>query len=162
MLNIDIKPKIYTKEQAALKAEGYCVYQERSQQEVRNKLYEWGLHQSDTEQIITKLIENNFINEERFALAFTLGKFRIKGWGKLKIKQALKQKKVIDKLIHKSLSKIDDEDYLNKLLQILTKKSALLQEKDAFKKHYKLTQFAAYKGFERDLIIDLLKDNHLA
>ena len=161
MSDSESKPKIYTKDQAAKKAEHYCAYQERSQQEMRNKLYEWGLHQAEVEQIIADLIENNFLNEERFALAYTLGKFRITGWGKLKIKQGLKFKRVSDKLITKSLSKIDGDDYLQKLLQILTKKSAVLHEKDAFKKRYKLIQYAAYKGFEKDLISELLKDNHL-
>ena len=162
MTDIESKTKIFTKEQAAIKAQSYCAYQERSQQEVRNKLYEWGLHQAEVEQIIFVLIENNFLNEERFALAYTLGKFRIKGWGKNKIRQGLKFKRVPDKLISKSLSKIDPDDYLEKLLQILIKKSAVIHEKDAFKKRYKLIQYAAYRGFEMDLISDLLKDNHLA
>lgn len=162
MTDPESKPKVFTKEQASIKAESYCAYQERSQQEMRNKLYEWGLHQAEVEQIIADLIENNFLNEERFALAYTLGKFRIKGWGKNKIRQGLKFKRVPEKLINKSLSKIDGDDYLEKLLQILIKKSALIPEKDAFKKRYKLIQYAAYRGFEKDLISDLLKDNHLA
>ena len=82
MKNEESKPKIFSREQARLKAEAYCAYQERSQSEIRNKLYEWGLHQKDVEEIISELIGENFLNEERFALAYTLGKFRIKGWGK--------------------------------------------------------------------------------
>ena len=161
MINPEIKPKVFTPQQARIKAESFCAYQERSQSEIRDKLYEWGLHQQDVEQIIAELIENNFLNEERFALAYTLGKFRIKGWGKIKIKQGLKFKRVPDKLIQKSLQKIDPEDYLEKLRVLLKKKSATVAEKDPYKRRYKLMKYAAGRGFEKDLISDLLKDNHL-
>ena len=127
-------PKIFSREQAKIKAESYCAYQERSQFEIRNKLYEWGLHQKDVEEIISELIELNFLNEERFALAYSLGKFRIKGWGKNKIKQGLKLKRIPDKLIIKSLKSIDDNDYLIMLRKILQKKSNTIFEKDPFKK----------------------------
>ena len=115
-------PKIFSREQAKIKAESYCAYQERSQFEIRNKLYEWGLHQKDVEEIISELIELNFLNEERFALAYSLGKFRIKGWGKNKIKQGLKLKRIPDKLIIKSLKSIEYDDYLIMLKKILQKK----------------------------------------
>jgi regulatory protein len=116
-------PKIFSREQAKVKAESYCAYQERSQFEIRNKLYEWGLHQKDVEEIISELIELNFLNEERFALAYSLGKFRIKGWGKNKIRQGLKLKRITDKLIIKSLKSIEDDDYLMMLKKILQKKN---------------------------------------
>jgi SOS response regulatory protein OraA/RecX len=75
------------------KAKKYCSYQERSQQEVRDKLYEWGLHRNEVEQAIAQLVSENYLNEQRFAIAYAGGKFRMKGWGKIKIKLALKQKK---------------------------------------------------------------------
>jgi regulatory protein len=161
MLNPEIKSKVFTPQQARIKAESFCAYQERSQQEIRNKLYDWGLHEKDVETIISELIENNFLNEERFALSYTLGKFRIKGWGKIKIKQGLKFKRVPDKLIQRALKVIDPDDYILKLEQILVKKSATISEKDPFKRRYKLMMYAASKGFEKDLISDLLKDNQL-
>ena len=161
MFNPEIKRIVFTREQAHLKAESFCAYQERSQHEIRTKLYEWGLHQRDVETIISKLIESNFLNEERFAVAYTLGKFRIKGWGKIKIKQGLKFKQVPEKLIQKSLQKIDNDDYIHKLKQVLDKKSPLVKEKDPYKRRYKLVQYAASRGFEKDLIFDLLKDNQL-
>ena len=161
MLNHEIKPRVFSRQEAFLKAQSFCAYQERSQHEIRTKLYEWGLHQRDVETIISELIESNFLNEERFAVAFTLGKFRIKGWGKIKIKQGLKFKQVPEKLIQKSLQKIDNDDYIHKLKQILDKKSPLVKEKDPYKRRYKLMQYAASRGFEKDLISDLLKDNHL-
>src|SRR6195952_6162128 len=76
------------------KAEQYCAYQERAQQEVRNKLYDWGLYPKDVEQIISNLIENNFLNEERFARMYAKSKFNQKSWGRIKIKQGLKFKQV--------------------------------------------------------------------
>lgn len=154
-------PKIFSRQQAKVKAESYCAYQERSQFEIRNKLYEWGLHQKDVEDIISELIELNFLNEERFALAYSLGKFRIKGWGKNKIRQGLKLKRIPDKLIIKSLKSIDDDDYLIMLRKILQKKSNTISEKDPFKKRYLLSRFATSKGYESDLITDLLINNKL-
>lgn len=154
-------PKIFSREQAKVKAENYCAYQERSQFELRNKLYEWGLHSKEVEEIISELIELNFLNEERFALAYTLGKFRIKGWGRIKIKQGLKIKRVPDKLIAKSLKLIDTDDYAAKLRQLLEKKSDTIREKDPFKLHYLLSRYAASKGYEQDLIADMLINNSL-
>jgi regulatory protein len=159
--NEQLKPKIFSRQQAKLKAENYCAYQERSQYEIRNKLYEWGLYQKDVEEIICELIESNFLNEERFALAYTLGKFRIKGWGKIKIKQALKLKRVPDQLIKKSLQAIDDEDYLLVLRRILEKKAETITEKDPFKHRYLLTRYGSGKGFELNLISDILISNKL-
>jgi len=159
--NEEPSTKIFSREQAKVKAESYCAYQERSQFEIRNKLYEWGLHQKDVEEIISELIEQNFLNEERFALAYSLGKFRIKGWGKIKIRQGLKLKRIPDKLIIKSLKAIDDDDYLSTLKKILEKKSKILSEKEPFKLRYLLTRFAASKGFELDMITDLLINNKL-
>jgi regulatory protein len=159
--NEQVKRKIFSRQQAKIKAESYCAYQERSQFEIRNKLYEWGLFQNDVEEIISELIESNFLNEERFALAYTLGKFRIKSWGKIKIKQALKLKRVPDKLIKKSLQSIDDDDYLTMLKRILEKKAENITETDPFKRRYLLTRYGSGKGFELDLISDLLISNKL-
>lgn len=161
---IDLKndltsPRIFSREQAKVKAESYCAYQERSQHEVRNKLYEWGLHQKDVEEIISELIEANFLNEERFAIAYTLGKFRIKGWGKIKIKHALKLKRVPDKMITKALKNIDYDDYLAKLTELLDKKRALSSEKDPFKLFAALSRYAASKGYESELVSEILKQH---
>ena len=84
------KSKTYTPKEAKLKAADYCSYQERSQQEVRNKLYTYGLHKDDVEDILTDLVLEGFINEERFSTAYVGGKFRMKKWGRLKIIQGLK------------------------------------------------------------------------
>ncbi|HVS93184.1 MAG TPA: regulatory protein RecX [Mucilaginibacter sp.] len=153
------KPNKITDEKVALaKAENYCAYQERSQQEVRDKLYEWGLYPSAIENIIARLIENNFLNEERFAIAYATGKLRQKGWGRIKIKQGLKLKKVSEPLIKKALKNIDENEYLEILHKTIQKKRVTITEKVPYKRNYKLHQYALSRGFEGDLIADVLRD----
>lgn len=157
------KPKkpALDKRTALLKAESFCAYQERAQQEIRNKLYEWGLHQEDTENIISELISTNFLNEERFAASYVSGKFNIKKWGKLKIKQGLKLKRVPEKMIIKALAKIDYDDYLQTLLGIAEKKLSSITEKDKYKRKNKLITYLMGRGFEINVISEVLKDNDL-
>ena len=158
----DQKPRKITDEKVALaKAEHYCAYQDRAQQEVRDKLYEWGLWTDAVENIISQLITANYLNEERFAKAYVRGKFSQKAWGRIKIKQGLKLKKVSDVLIKKALLTIDGDDYLRTLQQVIAKKAALVNEKNDFKRRYKLQQYAMGRGFEADLILDVLKNSDL-
>lgn len=152
------KPTKINNEKIALtKAERYCAYQERAQQEVRDKLYEWGLWPEAVENIIAQLIGSNFLNEERFAKAYALGKFRQKGWGRIKIKQGLKLKKVPDVLIRKALQQIDGDDYEKMLCDILNRKARAISEKDTFRRHHKLQQYAYSRGYEADIINDTLR-----
>lgn len=153
--------KVIDKNQALKKAEHYCAYQERSQQEVREKLYSFNLYSKEVEDIISQLIQNNFLNEERFAIAFALGKFRIKHWGRIKIRQSLKLKRVSEALIRKAINQIDAEDYYATLQKLIAKKNDVLNEKNSFKRKNKLILYALSRGFERDLIMDILKDNQL-
>ena len=155
------KPIHLDKRSALLKAEHYCAYQERAQQEIRDKLYEWGLHKNDVEEVISELIVTNFLNEERFANAYVSGKFNIKKWGKIKIKQGLKLKRVPDKTIIKALNAIDYDTYLAVILAAAEKKLATIHENDKFKKRFKLVSYLLGKGFENDLILSVLKDNNL-
>lgn len=148
--------KITDEKVALTKAERYCAYQERAQQEVRDKLYEWGLWTEAVENIIAQLISSNFLNEERFANGYALGKFRQKGWGKIKIKQGLKLKKVPDVLIKKALQQINGDDYEKMLTDVLSRKSKTVAEKDPFKRKYKLLQYAYGRGYETDIIGDIL------
>jgi regulatory protein len=150
------------KKAALAKAEHYCAYQERSQQEVRDKLYDWGLWSDDVENIIAELIETNFLNEERFALAYVSGKFKIKHWGKIKIKQGLKLKKVPERMISNALKTIEYDEYLQSIRSAAEKKLASISEKDPFKRKYKLVSYLLSKGFEHDLINDVLRNNDLA
>jgi len=146
---------------AKMKAEAYCAYQERSQQEVRDKLYSWGLHKADVEAVIADLIADNFLNEERFALAYASGRFRMKGWGRYKIKQGLVQKSVSPPLIRAALSSLNEHEYREKLLTILGAKARLEKEKQPYKRKNKLFQYALGRGYESELILELLNDNEL-
>ena len=128
---------------------------------MRDKLYEWGLWSNDVEELISELIQTNFLNEERFTQAYVSGKFKIKKWGKIKIKQGLKLKKVPEKMIMNALKAIDYDEYLSVILATALKKAPLIKEKDAYKKKYKLITYLMGKGFERDLIIEVLKDSDL-
>jgi regulatory protein len=152
------KNKITDEKVALAKAENYCAYQERSQQEVRDRLYEWGLYPSMIENVIARLIESNFLNEERFAIAYTTGKLRQKGWGRIKIKQGLKLKKVSEPLIKKALKGIDEDEYLEILRKIIRKKEPTITEKVPYKRNYKLQQYALSRGFEGDLVADILRE----
>lgn len=147
------------KKQALAKAESFCVYQERSQKEVRYKLVEWGIRGDELEEILTELILNNFLNEERFAKSYTSGKFNIKKWGRIKIKQGLKLKGVPNGILQKALYSIDDDEYLNTLRRLLEKKEASLTEKDKNKRKQKLISFLQGRGFELDLVFSVLKES---
>lgn len=149
--------KKYTPHQAKLKAESYCAYQERAQQEVRDKLYEWGLFQEDVENIIATLIEDNFLNEERFAKAFARGKFRLKDWGKLKIVQHLKAKRISPPLIKIALQGIDYDEYLAKIDTLIEKRGVSNLKVLSYEDKAKIVRYLQSKGFESDLIFDRLK-----
>ena len=134
----------------------FCVYRERTQQEVRDKLYEMGLHQREVENTIAGLISNGFLNEERFARAFAGGKFRINGWGKIKIRHALIQKKVSPKCIELGLDSIDVRDYSASLKKILNQKLKSGKEKNIFIQKNKAACFALSRGFEPELVWNIL------
>lgn len=136
----------------------YCAYQERSQQEVRDKLYSLGLHRSEVEQIISMLITENFLNEERFAIAYARGKFRMKQWGRNKIKTSLKQKEISDYCIRKALHEINEKIYLKTLGKLISEKGKSVKEQNPLKKKYKIAQYAIGRGFEAELVWDLLKN----
>jgi regulatory protein len=143
----------FTPEQSLPKIKQYCAYQERCHAEVRDKLYSFGLHKNEVEEIISTLITENYLNEERFAIHFAGGKFRMKQWGKIKIKQALKFKQVINYCNRKALREIDSKEY-EKTFQKLTeqKLKALKSEKNIFIKKRKLQDFLLQKGFESEMI----------
>lgn len=157
---MDSEPKFkkkYTPGQAKLKMESYCAYQERSHFEVKEKLYSYGLYSTDVNQILSHLIENNFLNETRFAEAYVSGKFNIKHWGRNKIKHGLKQKQVSAANIKHAMNLIDSEKYFETLKKLVIKKNKLVKEKNKIKRKYKLMSFLASKGYESDLIIEALK-----
>jgi regulatory protein len=149
----------FTPQQALPKAKHYCAYQERCHSEVRDKLYGFGLNTKEVDEIVSKLIEENYLNEERFAIQFAGGHFRSKKWGRVKIAHALKQKQVSAYSIKKALKQIDEDDYLNTLQKIFSEKlSTLRSEKNIFIKKRKLQDYLMQRGYETDLIRTLLQE----
>lgn len=145
--------KYISAEEALLKLQSYCAFQERCHEEVRSKLLSLNIYGETLESIIVQLIEDDFLNELRYSKAFAGGKFRIKKWGKQKIIRALKQKKISDYCINKAIqSEIPTSDYLETLSLIIDKKRITLKEKDAFVVYKKLVNFAMNKGYEFDVI----------
>ena len=146
-----------TKEEALQKAKQYCAYQERCHSEVKEKLYSLGMNKNEVDELLSELISDNYLNEERFAIQFAGGKFRIKQWGRIKIKYALKQKQVSEYCIKKALAAIDERDY-NKTLEKLfeQKLKTLKAEKNIFSKKRKLQDHLIQKGFETGVISKLI------
>lgn len=140
-------------EAAERKIKHYCGYQERSHAEVKEKLYSFGLRKAEVEQLISQMIEENYLNEERYAVAFAGGHFRMKQWGRTKIKYELKQKGVSEYSIKKALKEIDEDDY-EKTFRSLTdaKLKTLKSEQNIFTKKKKLQNYLIGKGYEFDLI----------
>ncbi len=154
-----MQPKNIGTEKAIQKIRQYCAYQERNHREVKEKLYSFGLYKADVDEILTQMIDENYLNEERYAIALAGGKFRIKNWGKVKIRYALKQSGISDYCIKKALAAIEETDYLEKLRQLFASKQNLLRsEKNMFVRKKKLRDYLLQKGFESDLIQELLND----
>jgi len=146
-----------SKEQALQKLKHYCGYQERCHSEVKEKLYDLGVRKGDKDEIISTLIEENYLNEERFAIQFAGGKFRIKQWGKKKIKYELKQKQVSNYSINKALQSIDKDLYRKTLQKLATQKlKTLRSESNAFIKKQKLYAYLVQKGFEQDIVAETI------
>ena len=146
------------KEQALQKLKHYCGYQERSHSEAREKLYSFGLYKQEVEECISRLIEEDYLNEERFAIAYAGGKFRMKGWGKNRIIQSLKEKRVSSYCISNALKEINDSNYNENLKKFATAKwNKLSSEKNIFIKLRKTQDFLLRKGFESNLVSDMLR-----
>jgi regulatory protein len=141
-----------TKGEAYLKAASFCAYQERCRQEVREKLYAYELPDQEVEEILEKLETEKFLNEERFAKAFAGGKFRLKKWGRQKIRQELKMRGIPDAYIRKALVEIQDEEYIEVLNNLLEKKKSSERLKNTVEDKQKLLRYALSKGYEQDLI----------
>ncbi len=140
-------------QKAAIQIECFCAYQERSHQEVREKLRQAGVYGKEAELLLSHLIEEGYLNEERFATQFAGGKFRIKQWGKRKIVHALKERGVSPYCITKSLQQIDDSDYIKTLQRLAEGKwEQLRTEKKILVKRRKLQDYLLQRGFEYDLI----------
>ena len=147
-----------SKEQALQKIRLYCSYQERSHNEVKEKLYSFRLRKQAVDEIMAKLIEENFLDEERFAIQFAGGKFRMKQWGRMKIIQALKQKGVSQYCIKKAMNEIDEMAYRQVLQKLADRKwNSLRKEPHLLTKLQKTRTYLMQKGFESGAVSVVLK-----
>ena len=145
-------------EKATQKAKQFCAYQERNHDEVRQKLYTFGLYQDQVNAVLSQLIDENYLNEERYAIAFAGGRFRIKDWGRIKIKYELKKHQVSEYCIKQALLNISEEEYQQKLEKLATiKLKSLKGEKNEFIKKKKLQSYLMQKGYESYLINERLQ-----
>ncbi|HWC53437.1 MAG TPA: regulatory protein RecX [Chitinophagaceae bacterium] len=147
-----LQRKHLTKEQALQKLKHYCGYQERCHSEVREKLFQLGVRRSEHDEIMAALIEENYLNEERFASAFASGKFRMNEWGRVKIKAALKQKQISDYCINKALKQIEEKEYLQLLKKLAEKRYASLKNEQYLIRKRKTMDYLLQKGFEWELV----------
>ncbi len=154
---MDKKPVKLTPSQAKEKIYNFCAYQERSHQEVKNKLYGYGLFRDDVEELLTHLITEGFLNEERFAKSFAGGKFRIKEWGRLKIINTLESKGVTSNCIRIGMREIDEADYLETLRNILKKKLESIENENRFVLRDKVGRYAISRGYEPELVWQEIK-----
>lgn len=137
----------------------YCVYQDRSHYEVEQKLKELRtLNEDDRGEILIWLIQNNFLNEERFSRSYARGKFYQKKWGKIKIMQGLKQKRIPTNLIDKGIEEINEDDYKSTLMELTEKKWNILRESEVYLKKKKIYNYLLQKGYEYNLINEILKN----
>ena len=144
--------KQLTKEQALQKLKHYCGYQERCHSEVKEKLYALGVWKKDQDEILASLIEEKYLDEERFAIAFAGGRFRMKQWGRVKIKYELKQKQVSEYSIKKALMQIDEADYRKLLYKLAKEKYASLKNEQPLQQKKKTIDYLMGKGFEMELV----------
>lgn len=138
---------------AMVKLRKYCDYQDRCHQEVRNKLLELGVYGMDLEEVITQLIQEGYLNEERYSKSFVRGKFRIKRWGRIKLIHELKKKNISSYCIQSGLEEIDEDEYRQAITYNIEKARAAGHLSD-----FDILQYTARKGFESELVKSLLKE----
>jgi len=149
--------KVLTPNQALEKIKYFCAYQERCHKEVTEKLHGFGIYGKDLEQIIATLIEENYLNEERFAIAFAGGKFRVKQWGRQKIKHELKLRGVSNYCINMALAEIDEESYIATLIAETRKKWESLRKEVDYSRQARTNVYLLMKGYEQHLIIEVIE-----
>ena len=148
--------KVYTVKEATERIQTYCAIQDRCQWEVEKKMKEWGISDEIIENISINLILEKFVDEQRFAESFCRGKFMIKRWGKVKIKNKLKIKKISNNCIDKGLSQINNKEYMQVLKNVYIKKRNSLKDTNQFIRKGKIAKYLQYKGFESNLIWELI------
>ncbi len=152
--------KRLTDEEALAKLQRYCAYQERAHSQVRSKLLQYEIYGDRLEQIISLLIQDNFLNEERFACSYARGKFRFKKWGRIKIRQKLSRLNVSEYCIKMGMKEIDDTEYLSTLSALIEQKRNTIKGRSDFEVNQLCAAYVIRKGFESELVWQLLKEKN--
>ena len=150
--------KPLTPDQVLDKMAKYCAYQERCVKDVRDKLKTFDLPQEEKDKILDYLLDNRFVNDERFARSFVRGKINQSGWGLNKIRFHLMQKGIAKETIDEALGQTDEDLYRQRLIDILKTKSKTIKAETDFEKKRKLAAYAMQKGFEASLVWEVLKE----
>ena len=155
---MSVDKKLFTFEEIKQKLVNYCVYQDRCHAEVEQKMRDFVLIPEAKEEILLYLMQENYLNEERFTRSYIRGKFYIKHWGKTKIKMHLKQKGISDKLITNSFSEIDEDDYLKEIEKLKNNYSEKIQGLNDYQKKSKIIKYLLGKGFEYEVILRIFEN----
>ena len=147
-----MKSKIYDLNEVKSRIRFYCAKEDRCQQQVMDKLLDYGVSIGMSEEILLELIQEKYINEERYARSFCSGKFKIKKWGRQKIIFELKKKRVSEVCIQRGLEEINEAAYLHTLQQLLEKKKSLMKNTNQFVRKKKMVDYLVRKGYESDLV----------
>jgi regulatory protein len=150
--------KRHTREQVLQKLRFYCRYQQRCQNEIKEKLFELGINKIDHDEIINELIKENCVNDERFAAAFASGRFKLKQWGRKKIWQGLKEKRVSDEIAQRALEQINKKEYMAILNKLAKERYASLKNEQYLVRRKKTMNYLMQKGYEVDLVKDALNN----
>lgn len=147
-----------TKGEALKKLASYCAYQERCHKEVRAKLLDLGIYGDDLEEIIVELINENFLNEERYAKSYARGKIRFKKWGRMRIKRELKMRSISAYCVKKAMVEVEEAEYLEILESLIKKKNRELSEPNLFHRKGKIAKYIIQKGWEASLVWEMIHD----
>ncbi|NVK04266.1 MAG: RecX family transcriptional regulator [Flavobacteriia bacterium] len=150
--------KVYDLDKAREVIRKFCAYQERSQKQVRQRLQKMGLIEEAVDLLISECIQDNFLNEERFAKAFVRGKHSIKGWGRKRLERELKMNEVSEYCIRKAIEQLDDEAYSEKLEDLARKKWLQTKEPNRFKRGKKVVDHLLRRGYESDAVWTIVRD----
>ena len=150
--------KRLTKEQVLQKLRFYCRYQQRCQSEVKEKLFELGVNKKDHDELITELVKENCLNDERFAVAFARGRFKLKQWGRKKIQKGLREKRVSDEIAQKALEQINKKEYGAILNKLAKERYAALKHEQHLVRKKKTMDYLMQKGYELDLVKEAINN----
>jgi len=150
--------KRLTKEQVLQKLRFYCRYQQRCQSEVKEKLFELGVNKKDHDELITELVKENCLNDERFAVAFANGRFKLKQWGRKKIQKGLREKRVSDEIAQKALDQINKKEYRAILNKLAKERYAALKHEQHLVRKKKTMDYLMQKGYELDLVKEAINN----